>query len=202
MHGQHVRRKCIHPGQRRTLARCRRRPKMRGAISQPCCSICRRSQLQSILDGWELSLLPKPQAPDKVPRRGLTRAAESSLTFFSMISASIGAGGLCAQGSARQAGAAPRPAAMQRRAVPCGPLQREPASLVAAAGPVPPPLPAAAAQPARRVAARAAAAEAAGAAVDPSTLKAYLRVQNGSDVRGVALDSNPAEPVTLTPRCV
>jgi hypothetical protein len=35
--------------------------------------------------------------------------------------------------------------------------------------------------------------------VDPAALKAYLRVQNGSDVRGVALDINPAEPVTLTP---
>ena len=62
-----------------------------------------------------------------------------------------------------------------------------------------PPLPAA--QAARRRVAARSTAEAAGAAADPNTLKAYLRVQNGSDVRGVALDSNPAEPVTLTPRC-
>lgn len=34
---------------------------------------------------------------------------------------------------------------------------------------------------------------------NPKALKAYLRVQNGSDVRGVALDTNPKEPITLTP---
>ena len=45
----------------------------------------------------------------------------------------------------------------------------------------------------------AAAAPAAPAAVDPATLKAYLKVQNGSDVRGVAIDTNPNEPITLTP---
>lgn len=36
-------------------------------------------------------------------------------------------------------------------------------------------------------------------AADPDALKAYQRVQNGSDVRGIALDTNPDEPVTLTP---
>ena len=40
--------------------------------------------------------------------------------------------------------------------------------------------------------------EAAPATADPAALKAYLKVQNGSDVRGVALDLNPADPVTLT----
>lgn len=51
---------------------------------------------------------------------------------------------------------------------------------------------------ARPAVAAAAAPAATTAAADPSTLKAYLRVQNGSDVRGVAIDTNPAEPITLT----
>lgn len=75
-------------------------------------------------------------------------------------------------------------------------LQRQPAARAAAAP----------RQRRQRLAARAdsataaaPAAAAAAAGVDPDTLKAYLKVQNGSDVRGVALDSNPAEPVTLTP---
>lgn len=120
-----------------------------------------------------------------------------------MILTGQSAGTLCAQQSSRPGSAALRPGALQRRALPNPALHREPASLAASARPVPaaaaPPLPAAQAA-SRRVAARST-AEAAGAAADPNTLKAYLRVQNGSDVRGVALDNNPAEPVTLTPRC-
>ena len=52
-----------------------------------------------------------------------------------------------------------------------------------------------------RVAAAAVAAPQAtpAAAADPDTLKSYMRVQNGSDVRGVAIDTNTAEPITLTP---
>ena len=97
--------------------------------------------------------------------------------------------------------AAARPAGLQRH--PEGrsaSRQRAPAPLIAPASMGPQPAAAARRAAARRVAAAAAPAQAAGAAVDPGTLKAYLRVQNGSDVRGVALDSNPAEPITLTPR--
>ncbi len=71
---------------------------------------------------------------------------------------------------------APRPAAAAAR-------RRRPAR-------PPPPRAAASGRPA---------AAAAPADVPPATAAAYARVQNGSDVRGIALELEPGEEVTLTP---
>jgi hypothetical protein len=46
------------------------------------------------------------------------------------------------------------------------------------------------------------ASPAATAAVSPDMLRAYTSVQNGSDIRGIALDLVPEEKVTLTPSMI
>ncbi|KAL4451395.1 hypothetical protein ABPG77_009467 [Micractinium sp. CCAP 211/92] len=51
----------------------------------------------------------------------------------------------------------------------------------------------------RRVAASAGVSKLPASSADKEALAAYLKVQNGSDVRGVAIDTKPSEPVTLTP---